>query len=154
MLMGASSSSQRLSRKRRLPPFSLKFGVILASDGGVTNSCNCGARRRPAVCVDCRYIRERPSGIGVWVQELVDYLPGLAPDLDFVFLKHPKAPERLSAAPNAREIVVPQEANGPATMFYLPRVVDFSQIDVYHNTFNLMPYMMPIPTVVTVTDIM
>jgi glycosyltransferase involved in cell wall biosynthesis len=106
------------------------------------------------VCVDCRYIRERPSGIGVWVQVLVDYLPGLAPDLHFLFMKHPKGPERLSPAPNVSECVVPQEANGPATMFWLPRIVDLRGVDLYHNTFGIMPHGMPIPTVVSVPDIM
>jgi glycosyltransferase involved in cell wall biosynthesis len=110
--------------------------------------------RPPTVCVDCRYIRERPSGIGVWVQVLVDYLPSLAPELSFLFMKHPKGPERLSNAPNARECVVPQEANGPATLFWLPRIVDLREVGLYHNTFGLMPYAMPVPTVVTIADIM
>ena len=53
--------------------------------------------KRPTVCIDCRYIRERPSGIATIVQALVDHLPAMAPDLDFFFLKHPNAPARLSA---------------------------------------------------------
>jgi glycosyltransferase involved in cell wall biosynthesis len=39
-------------------------------------------------------------------------------------------------------------------MFWLPRIVDLRKVDIYHNTFNLMPYSMPVPTVVSVTDIM
>lgn len=106
------------------------------------------------VCVDCRYIRERPSGITTLVQALVDYLPTLAPDLNFLFLKHPKGPERLSPAPNASEIVVRAEANGPSTLLWFPSVVDLSRVDLYHNTFNIMPYRMPVPAVVTINDIM
>jgi hypothetical protein len=106
------------------------------------------------ICIDCRYIRERPSGIGVWVQALVDQLPRLAPDLQFLFIKHPKGPARLSLAPNVRECTVRQEANGPATLFSLGLLVDFRGVDLYHNTFNLMPYCVPVPTVVSVTDIM
>ena len=74
----------------------------------------------PVVCVDCRYIRERPSGIAWLVQGLVDHLPRMAPDLSFLFLKHPKAPAQLSAYPNVTERVVSQEANGPATCFGFP----------------------------------
>jgi hypothetical protein len=110
--------------------------------------------RRSVICLDCRYIRERPSGIGVWVQELVDHLPELAPDLDFLFIKHPKAPSQLSRAPNVQETVVAQEANGLATMFWLPKIVELAQVDIYHNTFNVMPYWLPVRTVVTLTDIM
>lgn len=112
-------------------------------------------RDRPVtVCIDCRYIRERPSGITTLVQSLVDYLPAMAPDLHFLFMKHPKGPERLSSAPNVSECIVPEEANGPATMFWLPRIVDLRRVDLYHNTFNVMPYFMRIPTVVTITDVM
>lgn len=110
--------------------------------------------RAPVVCVDCRYIRERPSGIGAFVQALVDHVPTLAPELQFVFMKHPKGPERLSAAPNVREVVVSAEANGPGTMFWLPRLVDLRGVDLYHNTFNVMPHRLPIRSVVTITDIM
>ncbi|MBI5532119.1 MAG: glycosyltransferase family 4 protein [Deltaproteobacteria bacterium] len=108
----------------------------------------------PTVCIDCRYIRERPSGITPLVQALVDYLPGLAPDLHFVFLKHPKGPERLSCAVNVREVVVRAEANGPGTMFWLPGVVNLRGIDLYHNTFGVMPHFVRVRTVVMITDIM
>jgi len=110
--------------------------------------------RPVTVCIDCRYIRERPSGITTLVQALVDHLPTMAPDLHFLFMKHPKGPERLSSEPNVSECIVPEEANGPATMFWLPRIVNLRRVDLYHNTFNVMPYFMTIPTVVTITDVM
>lgn len=90
----------------------------------------------------------------MWVRELVDYLPVLAPDLNFLFMRHPRGPKRLSTAPNTRECTVPQEANGPATMFWLSHIVDLRDVDIYHNTFNMMPYGIRIPAVVSVTDIM
>ena len=37
------------------------------------------------VGIDCRYIRERPSGIGAYVEALVDRLPELAPAAHFFF---------------------------------------------------------------------
>jgi glycosyltransferase involved in cell wall biosynthesis len=115
------------------------------------------SRRAPVVCVDCRYLRERPSGISTLVQAVVDHVPAMAPDLEFVFMKHPRGPERLSAAPNVREVVVSAEANGPGTMFWFPRLVDLRSIDLYHNTFNVMPYGLArrsVRSVITVTDIM
>ena len=32
------------------------------------------------ISIDCRYIRQRPSGIGTYKQALVDRLPAMAPD--------------------------------------------------------------------------
>lgn len=109
---------------------------------------------RTTICVDCRYIRERPSGIATIVQALVDHLPDLAPDLDFFFLKHPNAPARLSRAPNVREQVVTFEANGPITMFAMPRFVDLRGVDLFHGTFNLLPHGLRAKTVVTLCDVM
>jgi glycosyltransferase involved in cell wall biosynthesis len=110
--------------------------------------------KRPTVCIDCRYIRERPSGIATIVQALVDHLPAMAPDLDFFFLKHPNAPARLSAAPNVREQVVKQEANGPETLLALSRFVDLRGVDLFHSTFNILPAGLSMPTVVTLCDVM
>lgn len=112
------------------------------------------ARRAPLVCIDCRYIRERPSGIATIVQCLVDYLPALAPDVRFLFLKHPRAPARLSDAPNVTEKVVRWEANGPATLFALPRLVDLGGVDLFHTTYNTLPVGLTMPTVVTLCDLM
>ncbi len=109
---------------------------------------------RKTICIDARYIRERPSGIGWYVQVLVDQVPALCPDLDVLLLKHPKAPSRLSQAPNVREVVVRQEANGPATLLWLPRVVDLRGVDLFHATFNILPASLPMKTLVTLCDVM
>lgn len=106
------------------------------------------------ICIDCRYIGPRPSGIAEVVQGLVDHLPELAPDLDFLLLKHPARTAPLSLAANVREAVVPQAANGPATMWWLPRVVDLAGVDLFHATFNIMPAGLAMPCVATIHDIM
>lgn len=106
------------------------------------------------ICIDCRYIRERPSGIGVLVRALVDALPRLAPDLHFFLLKHPRGPARLSLAPNVHERVVPEEANGPATLLWLPKVVDLRGVRLFHATFNILPAGLEMPTVATIHDVM
>jgi glycosyltransferase involved in cell wall biosynthesis len=106
------------------------------------------------VCIDCRYIGPRPSGIAEVVRGLVDHLPALAPDLRFLLLRHPAHEGRLSDAENVTEQVVKQAANGPATMWWLPRVVDLSGVDLFHATANIMPAGLPMPCVVTVHDIM
>lgn len=106
------------------------------------------------ICVDCRYIGPRPSGIGKVQQALVDYLPGLAPDVEFVFLKRPDAPAHLSPAGNVREVVVHAAANSPATMWWLPFKAPLEDVDLFHATFNIMPAGLAMPCVTTVHDIM
>jgi len=106
------------------------------------------------ICVDCRYIRAKPSGIAEMVSGLIRYVPDLAPDLSFLLLKHHSVEGRLSAATNVREIVVRQPANGPATMWWLPLAVDLSGVDVFHATFNIMPAGLKMPCITTVHDIM
>lgn len=105
------------------------------------------------IAIDCRYIRERPSGIGPYVRALVDHLPGLAPDLEFLLLRHPKAP-RLSTAPNVRERVFPYEPNGPVTMWALPRLIDLRGVKLFHATFNILPAGLTMPAVTSIYDVM
>jgi glycosyltransferase involved in cell wall biosynthesis len=109
---------------------------------------------RQTVCIDCRYLGPRPSGIAEAVQALVDFLPAMAPDLDFLLLRSPAHAGPLSGAANVREVVVPQAANGPATMWWLPRVVDLTGVNLFHATFNIMPARLAMPCVVTVHDLM
>ena len=106
------------------------------------------------VCVDCRYIGPRPSGIGKVQQALADYLPGLAPEMEFIFLKRTDAPAQLSNATNVREVVVHAAANSPATMWWLPRVAPLGDVRLFHATFNIMPAGLTMPCVTTVHDIM
>jgi glycosyltransferase involved in cell wall biosynthesis len=106
------------------------------------------------ICIDCRYLRERPSGMSPMIRALVDYLPAMAPDLRFLLLRHPKAPAPLSSAPNVIERVLAREANGPATLFMLPWFVDLREVALFHATFNILPMGLRMPTLVTICDIM
>lgn len=110
--------------------------------------------RVSTICIDCRYVRDRPSGIGEVVRGLIDFIPALAPDLRFMLLRHPSLDRPLSGASNVEERVVVQAANGPATMWWLPRVVDLSGIDLFHAPANIMPAQLPMPCLVTVHDVM
>ncbi|WP_457310775.1 glycosyltransferase family 4 protein [Sphingomonas sp. UYAg733] len=108
----------------------------------------------PLVCIDCRYIRAPPSGIGEVVQALVDHAPALAPDLRFLLLKHPEAPAILSGAANVTERAVTFAANGPATMWMMSRLTDLSEVDLFHAPANILPHGLTMPTVTTVHDVM
>ena len=106
------------------------------------------------VCIDCRYIGARPSGIAEVVRGLVDHVPPLAPDLRFLLLVSREAERPLSTAPNVAERVVPYAANGPATMWLLPRLVQLSGVSLFHATFNILPAGLEMPSVTTIHDVM
>lgn len=106
------------------------------------------------VCIDCRYVSDRPSGIAEVVRGLIEFAPDLAPDLDFLLLRNASFTGTLSSARNVREVSLSQPTNGPATMWWLPRIVDLSAVDLFHATANIMPAGMEIPCVTTVHDIM
>lgn len=108
----------------------------------------------PLICLDCRYIGPRPSGIGGVVRALVDHLPDLAPDLDFLLLRNPAMTNPLSTAPNIREVTVTASANGPASLWWLPRLVDLRGVDLFHAPANILPAGLVMPAVTTIHDAM
>lgn len=108
----------------------------------------------PTICIDCRYVADRPSGIGEVVQALAKHIPPMASDLDFLFLRNASLTRPLSEAANVTEVMVASPANGPATMWWLPRLVDLHGINLFHATFNILPAGLKMATVTTLHDIM
>lgn len=106
------------------------------------------------ICIDCRYIGPRPSGIAEVVRGLIDHLPDLAPDLRFLLLRHTTHRGPLSHAPNVDEQIVPHAANSPATMWRMPEIANLTGVNLFHATFNIMPARLTVPCVVTIHDIM
>ncbi len=106
------------------------------------------------VMLDARYLREKPSGIGSYVQALVARLPALAPHDRFTFWAHRRAALPLSLAENVAEIVVPTGPNSPWSALWPKRDASFAGVDVFHNPHNLLPRGIPCASVVTVHDVM
>lgn len=106
------------------------------------------------VSIDARYVREKPSGIGVYVQALVDRLPRMAPSDRFLFWAHRLAKGPLSDAPNAAEVIVRPGPNSPWPLLWPRRYAPFDNVDVFHSPHNLLPRGVPCATVVTVHDVM
>jgi len=106
------------------------------------------------VGIDCRYLRSRPSGIGTYVQALVDRLPGAAPSDAFVLWAHASARRPLSRAPNVREVTVGVEPNSLWTILFADRYASFGSLDVFHGAHNLLPYGLPCPGVLTLHDLL
>ncbi|MFB0610772.1 glycosyltransferase family 4 protein [Aurantiacibacter poecillastricola] len=108
----------------------------------------------PTICLDCRYIAPRQSGIGARVRALVDLLPGLAPDLRFLLLRNARLEGRLTGAPNVAEIPVSVAANGPLSLLALARLVDLRGVDLFHAPANTLPHGLRMPCVTTIHDVM
>ena len=106
------------------------------------------------ICLDCRYIRATPSGIGRGVQALVDHLPRLAPDIHFRFLRHATFPGPLSTAANVTETQVGFETNGPTSMWLLSQAIDLRDVDLFHAPSNILPRGLSMPSITTIHDLM
>jgi glycosyltransferase involved in cell wall biosynthesis len=60
----------------------------------------------------------------------------------------------LSKAPNVSEVELKSPANGPGTMWWMPRMVDLSGVEIFHAPFNILPSGLKMRTLATVHDIM
>lgn len=108
----------------------------------------------PRICIDCRYISTRPSGIAAVVRGLIDHLPALAPDWQFTLLRRRGIDKLLGETGNVTEIEVTAHPNGPSTMWWLARLIDLNEIDLFHAPANILPRGLPVPAVTTVHDVM
>ena len=106
------------------------------------------------IALDARYVREKPSGIGAYVQALVERLPALAPADHFFFWAHPLAARPLSPAANSSEATVRAGPNSPWPVLFPKRHASFTGVDVFHSPHNMMPRGLPCASVVTVHDVM
>lgn len=106
------------------------------------------------IAIDARYVREKPSGIGAYVQALVDRLPALAPHDHFFFWVHPLAPRPLSRATNTSAFTVRAGPNSPWPVLWPQRHAPFAEVDVFHSPHNMMPRALPCASVITVHDVM
>ena len=106
------------------------------------------------VAVDCRYIRERPSGVGAYVEALAQRLPGNAPSVQFVFWRDSRARGPLSTARNVREVTVGVGPNSPLTILWPGLYVSLDGYELFHNPHNILPRGVRCPSVVTVHDVL
>ncbi len=106
------------------------------------------------VVIDTRSVVEKRSGIGNYTETLVKHLVPLAPDIDFLLLRHPDMREPLVEASNAQELHFPGETKSTATVFRLGRAHSFADYDLYHSPGDLVPLGLRCPWVVTTHDMM
>jgi glycosyltransferase involved in cell wall biosynthesis len=106
------------------------------------------------VAIDCRYVRERPSGIGTYVEAMVHAIPQMAPRDEFVLWAHRLASRPLTNASNVSEITVPVEPNSLWTIWWPERYASFDGIDLFHAAHNILSRHVPCATVVTIHDLL
>lgn len=106
------------------------------------------------VGIDCRYIRERPSGIGAYVEALVQRLPALAPEADFLLWANVRARRPLSRAPNVAEVTVRSAPNSPLSVLWPHAYAPVEDTDLFHHPHNILPRGVRCPAVVTVHDVL
>ncbi|MEO6599704.1 MAG: glycosyltransferase family 1 protein [Polyangiaceae bacterium] len=103
--------------------------------------------------IDARYVRARPSGIGVYVGALIERLPALAPEARFRLWTHPERPAPV-VAPNVTCHTVPAVADGLRTLLRPASLDELTTDDVLHFPFSLLGRGVPCASVVTIHDLM
>ncbi len=103
--------------------------------------------------IDARYVRTRPSGIGIYVAALIARMPTLAPEARFRLWTHPENPEPVTGK-NVRCVVVPATADGVRTLFRPASLDELAPDDVVHFPFSLLGRGLRCRTVVTIHDLM
>lgn len=103
--------------------------------------------------IDARYVRTRPSGIGIYVAALIARMPALAPEARFQLWTHPECPVPV-ISPNVRCSVVPAVADGLRTLLSPSSLNPLQPSDVLHLPFSLLGRALPCPAVVTIHDLM
>lgn len=108
------------------------------------------------VVFDARYLRGAPGGVATYVAALIEHLPRLAPNTEFVLIRHPEAGGRLSSLPNVSEWVLGGDPNGPASFVGLGAWLRarLSAEDLFHAPYRLVPLGAPEKSVITMHDVM
>lgn len=109
----------------------------------------------PEVVIDTRAVVAHRSGIGNYVEALVEHMVPLAPDLDFLLVTTPGLPRELAGgAPNVKRLPFSGETKSVKTVFSLGRAHPFEEAALYHSPADLIPLGLRAPYVVTIHDLM
>jgi glycosyltransferase involved in cell wall biosynthesis len=103
--------------------------------------------------IDARYVEPKPSGIGRYVEALIERLPRLAPTQQFELWTHPSRPTPVTF-PNVHCQSVRAPADGLRTLLTPNWLGQLGPEDVIHFPFSLLGRGLRCATVVTVHDLM
>jgi glycosyltransferase involved in cell wall biosynthesis len=111
------------------------------------------ATAAPRFVIDARYVEPKPSGIGRYVEALVERVPTLAPDSRFELWTHPARPQPV-ALPNVSCTPVAAPSDGLRTLLTPSWLGRLTPQDVAHFPFSILGRGLPCATVVTIHDLM
>jgi len=103
--------------------------------------------------IDARYVEQKPSGIGRYVEALIERLPLLLPSQPFELWTHPGRPAPV-AFPNVHCRPVSAPADGLRTLLTPRWLGELGPQDVIHFPFSLLGHGLRCATVVTIHDLM
>lgn len=106
------------------------------------------------VVIDARSVAPKKSGIGNYTDALIRHLVPMAPDLEFMLLRHPDMTAPITRADNVTERVFAGETKSTATVFRIGLSERFGAFDLYHSPADLIPLGLSCPWVVTCHDLM
>jgi glycosyltransferase involved in cell wall biosynthesis len=115
-----------------------------------------GIEMNPRIIFDARYLRGAPGGVATYTAALVEHLPKLASNTEFVLLRHPDAKMRLSNEPNVTEWVIGGDPNGPLSyvQFGAWLRARLRSDDVFHAPYRILSLGAPNKSVITMHDVM
>ena len=105
------------------------------------------------VMLDARYLNGKSSGIGRYTRHLIDHLLQLDSRLRLKLITHPACPRPVDS-PRVESQTFFAPANSLSTRYVLTKSIDFSDVDLFHSPFNILPADLPVPAVFTLHDIM
>jgi glycosyltransferase involved in cell wall biosynthesis len=103
--------------------------------------------------IDARYVQPKPSGIGRYVEALVERLPSLAPAQQFELWTHPSRPAPVTFD-NVHCRPVAATPDGLRTLFAPRWLGRLGPSDVVHFPFSLLGRGLRCASVVTIHDLM
>jgi glycosyltransferase involved in cell wall biosynthesis len=103
--------------------------------------------------IDARYVEPKPSGIGRYVEALVERVPQLAPEQPFELWTHPARPTPVTL-PNVTCRPVAAPSDGLRTLLTPSWLGRLEPTDVMHCPFSVMGRGLRCATVVTIHDLM
>jgi glycosyltransferase involved in cell wall biosynthesis len=112
-----------------------------------------GAPSAGRFVIDARYVEPKPSGIGRYVEALIERLPRLAPSEHFHLWAHPARPEPVKA-PNVSASPVSAPSDGLRTLLTPSLLGELGVDDVIHLPFSILGRGLRCASVVTIHDLM
>jgi alpha-1,3-rhamnosyl/mannosyltransferase len=111
------------------------------------------------IAIDGRYAQDHFPGIGRYIYSLGRSLALLDADLDLLVLYDPNVPATwlsmadLAGLPGVELRPVGVGVFSPISQIAISRVLTKEHIDVYHSPYYIRPYLLSVPAVVTLHDI-